>query len=110
VLQDIALNYLSNTGTPWLLTAQHGSLEQSTRVVTFNGDVELRPQGSRITTPVTLRTDQLSIDTEHNLAVAPGQVSILMNRQTLTAVGLQADLQRQTIRLMSQVHGEFNSR
>jgi len=61
-------------------------------------------------TPVTLHTDQLSVDTEHNTAQAPGQVSITMNRQTLTAIGLRADLQRQTIRLMSQVHGEFTSR
>lgn len=108
-LQGIALNYLSDANTPWLLTAQRGSLEQSTRVVTFSGDVELRPQGPHIAMPVTLRTDALSIDTEHNTAAAPGKVSILMNRQTITAVGLRADLQRQTIRLVSQVHGEFTS-
>jgi LPS export ABC transporter protein LptC len=90
-----------------LLTAKQGSLKQGSRVVTFNGDVELRPQGPNVKTPVTLRTNQLSVDTQHNSALAPGQVSITMNRQTLTAVGLRADLQRQTIRLDSQVHGEF---
>jgi len=108
-LQGIALNYLSNTGTPWQLTAQRGSLEQDTRIVTFSGDVQLSPQGSRITTPVTLHTDQLSVDTESNIAVAPGPVSILMNDQTVTAIGLRADMQRQTVKLMSQVHGEFTS-
>jgi LPS export ABC transporter protein LptC len=107
LLNQVDVNYLGTTQTPWLLTAQTGRLEQDTRVVTFNGDVLLQPTGSNITLPISLRTEQLSIDTVNNIAKAPGKVSITMNKQLLTAVGLHADLQRQTIRLESQVHGEF---
>ena len=109
-LQQVAVNYSGGTQTPWLLTAQQGHLEQDTRVITFNGDVVLQPQSANPTLPIVLTTDQLSVDTEHNLAHAPGRVNITMNQQRLTAVGLQANLQRQTIRLESQVHGEFASR
>jgi len=109
-LEHVNVNYMGSSTTPWVLTSDHGNLEQNTRLVTFSGNVILQPQGSRITMPIILNTDELNIDTEHSVAHAPGKVSITMDKQLLTAVGLQANLQRQTIRLESQVHGEFASR
>ena len=109
-LDQVVLNYMDDSSTPWLLNADHGRLQQNTRIVAFTGNVTLQPQGTRIAQPIVLTTDELNIDTEHNLARAPGKVSITMNKQLLTAVGLRADLQRQTIRLESQVHGDVVSK
>jgi len=109
LLNQVDVNYLGTTQTPWLLTAQTGHLEQDTRMITFNGDVLLQPIGSNIKLPVTLHTEKLTIDTVNNMANAPGKVSITMNKQLLTAVGMHVDLQRQIVRLESQVHGEFVS-
>ncbi len=108
-LEQVTVNYMNATqlSSPWLLTANNGDLEEDTRVITFNGDVVLQPQDSHTTMPIVLRTDELSVDTVNNVAHAPGKVSITMNKQLLTAVGLQANLQHQIIRLESQVHGEF---
>lgn len=108
-LDQVKVDYLGTSQTPWTLTAQTGNLRQDSRTITFNDDVILQPTGPHVALPIILRTNQLSIDTARNLARATGKVSISMNQQLLTAVGMQADLQRQTIKLESQVHGEFSA-
>ena len=107
-LDTVAVDYLGVANTPWLLTAQQGTLAPDSRIIVFNGDVSIHPQGTA-TLPLVLHTDELHIDTENNVATAPGKVSIVMNQQLLTAVGLHADLQRQHVHLESKVHGEFYS-
>lgn len=107
-LEQVRLDYLTSAETPWLLTAQRGYVPQDSRVVKFTGAVHIEPQGAQ-STPMSLQTEELSIDTQRNQATAPGKVTINMNQQQLTAVGLKADLQNQKVRLLSQVHGEFQA-
>lgn len=108
-LEQVKLDYLSAGSTAWLLTAQRGYIPKDSRVVTFSDAVNIQPQGEHVTMPMTLRTDELRIDTQSHLATAPGKVTIQMNQQQLTAVGLKADLTNQKVRLLTQVRGEFRS-
>jgi len=108
-LEQVNLIYTGTTATAWLLTSQYGYIPSDSHTVNFSGAVHVEPHGDNPTMPMTLQTDALSIDTQSNLATAPGKVTIQMNQQRLTAVGLKADLQRQTVRLLTQVHGEFRN-
>lgn len=108
-LEQVKLDYFGAGDTAWLLTAQHGYIPNDSRVVNFSDAVNIEPQGKQVTMPMTLQTDALSIDTQNNQATAPGKVTIRMNQQQLTAVGLKADLQNQKVHLLSQVRGEFRN-
>jgi len=108
-LDTVRLNYLRAGDTAWLLTAQHGYIPKDSRVVKFSNAVNIQPQGEHIVTPLTMQTDELDIDTQNNLATAPGKVTLQMNQQQLTAVGMKADLTSQKVRLFNQVRGEFRN-
>lgn len=105
-LQQVTLDYQSDPDARWLLTADRGQLAAGSHIIDFSGAVSIKPQ-DQADDPVELRTDRLSVDTLNNIAIAPGQVSIDMDRQRLTAIGLKYDLKRQTLRLESSLHGQF---
>ncbi len=107
-LQQVTLNYQNAADRRWLLTAEQGHLVNGSRAISFTGNVHIRPLAPA-SSPVSLRTETLNVDTERQTASAPGRVNIEMDHQQLTAVGLKYDLKRQKLQLESQVHGQFNA-
>jgi LPS export ABC transporter protein LptC len=108
-MQQVSVISRSEDGTDWLLTANQGQLPANSKTVSFSGDVYVRPQNAQLQRPQ-IRTEALSINTEQNLATAPGRVSFELDQQHLTAVGLKYDLKRQKLKLNSQVHGQFQAK
>lgn len=107
-LERVSVTYRSNDRRTWLLTAERGYLTNSHRI-DFNGNVHIRPQDaspSSVAAPQ-IRTDALSIDTDQNIAQAPGTVRLEFGTQQLTAVGMKFDIARQALRLESNVNGQF---
>lgn len=104
---QVALDYQIGPDAQWLLTADSGHVPSASRSITFKGNVLIKPANEQ-TTPVTMRTDTLMVDTLNNLASAPGTVIIDMHQSRLTGVGLKADLKQQQVRIESQVHGQFS--
>jgi lipopolysaccharide export system protein LptC len=107
-LQTVKLDYRSAPDALWLLTANHGHLVSGSRVINFTGNVNITPQAPS-DNRVELHTETLSMDTENNIATAPGKVTFKMDQQILSAVGLKYDLKRQTLQLESRVHGQFQA-
>jgi LPS export ABC transporter protein LptC len=105
-LDQVTLNYQSDAATRWLLTANQGHVAAGSRTIQLTSAVYIKPLDPA-SNPVELRTEALSIDTGNNIATAPGKVNIQMDQQHLTATGLKYDLKRQTLKLQSQVHGQF---
>lgn len=105
-LQPITLNYQSAPDAKWLLTANQGHLAAGSKTINFTGAVSIKPQ-QQPNNHTELRTETLSMDTENNIATAPGKVQLEMDQQHLTAIGLKYDLKRQKLQLESQLHGQF---
>jgi lipopolysaccharide export system protein LptC len=107
-MAQVQLNYQSGPDALWLLTAERGHLASGSRVIDFSGNVNIKPQQPS-DNRVELQTEALSIDTANNIAAAPGKVRFQMDREHLTAFGLKYDLKRQTLRLESRLHGQFQA-
>jgi LPS export ABC transporter protein LptC len=105
-LQTVLLDYRSDPDSLWLLTANHGHLVGGSRVIDFTGNVHIKPQAPS-TNRVELQTETLSMDTENNIATAPGKVKFTMDGQFLNAVRLKYNLKQQTLQLESGLHGQF---
>jgi lipopolysaccharide export system protein LptC len=105
-LQTVQLDYRSDPDSLWLLTADHGHLVGGSRVIDFTGNVNIKPQAPSDNL-IELQTETLSMDTEHNIATAPGKVIFKMDQQVLNAVGLKYNLKRQKLQLESGLHGQF---
>lgn len=106
-LQQVTVDYVSEDSTAWLLTADQGHLPTGAKVISFNGNVYIRPQHVQESLPE-IRTEVLNIDPDQNLATAPGKVSFALDNQLLTAVGMKFDFKRQKLRLESQINGQFH--
>jgi LPS export ABC transporter protein LptC len=107
-LQQVQLDYRTAPDTLWLLTADRGHLVGGSRVIDFTGNVHIKPQAPS-SNRVELNTELLSMDTEKNIATAPGKVRFAMDGQSLNAVGLKYNLKRQTLQLESALHGQFQA-
>ncbi|MET0533686.1 MAG: LPS export ABC transporter periplasmic protein LptC [Steroidobacter sp.] len=105
-LEGVRVNYFGTTDWQWELTAASGEVPPNSRVVHLEGDVELRSLAS--TSPNTfLRTDELAIDTEKNLAYSTrSPVAVRFGPHTMVVKNLRADLNREKLRLET-VNGKF---
>jgi len=93
-------------GTRWQLTAREGTLPEDASQVHLAGGVEARAERAH-ELPLRIRTELLDIDLVARRARTPGTVSIEMGTSRLEAVGLDADMKADALRLESRVHGEY---
>ena len=105
-LQSVRVNYFGKDDWQWSLTAQEGQVPPNSRIVQLEGDVELRSLVGP--TDSFLRTDELAIDTEKNLAYSTrSPVQIRFGQHAMTAKSLRADLNSEQLRLET-VNGRFD--
>lgn len=106
-MESVRVNYFGEEDWQWVLTAEHGEVPPNSRIVHLQGDVELRPLAGA-TTNSFLRTDELAIDTEKNLAYSTrSPVQLQFGQHSLTVKSLRADLNSEKLRLES-VNGRFD--
>lgn len=105
-MESVRVNYFGKQDWQWVLTADSGSIPPNSRVVQLEGNVELRPlQGP---SNAYLRTDELSIDTEKNLAYSTrSPVQMRFGQHSMTVKSLRADLTSEKLRLET-VNGRFD--
>lgn len=102
-LDTVRVDYLRVPGKQWFLSADHGFMPEDSRKVQFIGDVELRPTEGPAST--FLLTDELTIDTEKNLAyTTTSPVSMRYGNYSMTVKRFEADLKTEKIR-MESAHG-----
>lgn len=105
-LEAVRVNYFGTTDWQWELTAKSGQVPPNSRIVHLDGDVELRSLAEDA--PDTfLRTDELAIDTEKNLAYSTrAPVHVRFGPHSMVVKHLRADLKSEKLRLES-VNGRF---
>lgn len=102
-LDTVRVDYLQVPDKQWFLSADRGFMPEDSRTVQFLGDVQLRPTDGPAST--FLRTDELTIDTERNLAyTTTSPVAMRFGNYSMTVKRFEADLKTEKVRLES-VHG-----
>lgn len=104
-LTDVRVNYSADGAKQWLLTAKEGFVPPGSQLIEFSGNVEIQDLSSSTAPRVT--SDRLELDMGKNIAHTDSPVQIAFGPHTLSARGLWADLKGETLRLESQVHGQF---
>jgi LPS export ABC transporter protein LptC len=107
VMESVRVNYFGANDWQWELTAKSGQVPPNSRVVHLDGDVELRSLAA--SSPDTfLRTDELAIDTEKNLAYSTrSPVKVRFGQHSMVVKNLRADLNSEKLRLEA-VNGRFD--
>jgi LPS export ABC transporter protein LptC len=105
-MESVRVNYFGKEDWQWVLSAQTGLVPPNSRIVELEGNVELRPLAGDNGT--FLRTDELTIDTEKNVAYStrsPAQMRF--GQHSMTVKSLRADLTSEKLRLET-VNGRFD--
>lgn len=105
-MESVRVNYFGTEDWQWALTADTGLVPPNSRVVQLEGNVELRSLAGN--SNAFLRTDELSIDTEKNLAYSTrSPVRMRFGQHSMTVKSLRADLTSEKLRLET-VNGRFD--
>jgi hypothetical protein len=105
-MQQVKVNFHSEDGTPWILSADHGQLPARSTTVRFNGNVLIQTADANLQRP-RIHAATLNINTEKSIASTEGQVDFVMDQQRISGMGLEYDIKNQKLRLHSQVYGKF---
>ncbi|WP_129775465.1 LPS export ABC transporter periplasmic protein LptC [Peristeroidobacter soli] len=105
-MESVRVNYFGTKDWQWELTAKKGLVPPNSRVVQLEGDVELRPLEGN--SNMYLRTNELAIDTEKNIAYSTrSPVQMRYGQHSMTVKSLRADLTSEKLRLET-VNGKFD--
>lgn len=92
----------------WQLSARYGKLKEDNELLQLWNNVKLeQKQGSDNKTVSTLTTSTLDIHLKEKTAETSAPVVITQINQEIHAVGLHANFNTKTIRLLSQVKGQL---
>jgi LPS export ABC transporter protein LptC len=106
--ESVRVNYFGTTDWQWELTAKSGQVPPNSRIVHLDGDVELRSLANNAPTDTFLRTDELAIDTEKNVAYTTrSPVHVRFGPHSMVVKHLRADLNSEKLRLEA-VNGRFD--
>jgi LPS export ABC transporter protein LptC len=105
-MESVRVNYYGTKDWQWELTAKNGLVPPNSRVVQLEGDVELRSLEGNAN--AFLRTNELAIDTEKNIAYSTrSPVQMRYGQHSMTVKSLRADLTSEKLRLET-VNGKFD--
>lgn len=106
-MESVRVNYFGTTDWQWELTANSGQVPPNSRVVHLEGNVVLRSLASNAS-DTSLRTNELSIDTEKSLAYTTRPpVQVRFGPHSMVVKQLRADLKSEKLRLET-VNGRFD--
>jgi len=105
-MDRVRMVYEPPEGIPWTLRANGGSIPASPRIIKLNGDV-VATAGEKSDSKIIIRTQQMDIDPVTREASSAREVAIDYNGRILNAVGMRADLERNHLKLLADVNGQF---
>lgn len=94
----------------WHLKSDRGQVRSNGDDIQLNGNVVVTGQAPGTGAPLTLITESMRINTPTEFIQTDAPVRMLWSGHELVSRGMQADLKAGTLRLESDVHGEFSPR
>ena len=92
----------------WHLSSDHGRVRADGDDVQLNGNVKVSGTAPGGNEPITLSTRSMRIHTPTEFIETQDPVTIRWSGHEMAGVGMKADLKAGTLRLESDVHGEFS--
>jgi len=92
----------------WHLKSDRGQVRADGDDVQLHGNVVLTGETPGSGDPITLNTETLRVNTPTEFIETDAPVTLRSAGHDLSGVGMQADLKAGTLRLESEVHGEFS--
>jgi LPS export ABC transporter protein LptC len=97
-------------GEIWHLTSDRGQVRANGDDVQLNGNVVVTGPAPGTGAPLTLSTEAMRINTPTEFIETDSPVRVRWSGHELLSRGMKADLKAGTLRLESDVHGEFSPR
>ena len=91
----------------WHITADYGTSKNGIQIIHLMGHVLLKQAKSLKYVETTIRTDQLTIYPDKNLATTPDTVTIKRGKSLITGKGLRANLKTGKITLFTHSQGIY---
>ena len=106
-LRDLTMDLRDPGGRRWNVRAQHGRMPPNASTVDLQGNVIVTGDPAKSAPAIELRSEQLAVEVDARRVRSPAAVTIRFAGKQITAVGIKADLNAQTVQLESKVHGVF---
>jgi LPS export ABC transporter protein LptC len=106
-LRNVLVEYRPEHEIPWLVSATSARAPKAGSYLDLMGDVQLRSLPADGSEPTVISTDSLRFAPNEYTAQAGGAVALQVGGQRLEAVGLWAHLKDDSVKLESNVHGQF---
>ncbi|MEL7024300.1 MAG: LPS export ABC transporter periplasmic protein LptC [Pseudomonadota bacterium] len=103
----IEVRYTAIQEPTWQITAARAELDPTSRDLAMSGDVVARRADDALAKTMDLRTDTLLFKPNIEQIETEATVSFRVGASTLTALGMRASLPKDTIRLNSNVRGQY---
>jgi LPS export ABC transporter protein LptC len=106
-LAQVAVDYHAPTGQDWYLTSNEARVPQGGQAIEFEGDIRLAGRPGQGPLAAELHTPRLTLDTVNEVAETRSPVELAFGTHLIRALGMRADLKAGTLRLDSDVNGQF---
>ena len=106
-LSEVAVDYHTPNGHLWHLTADEARVPPGGRMVEFEGEVQLAGLPTEDPRAAQLHTPRLTLDTVSEVADTKSPVELAFGVNRMRALGMHADLKAGSLRLESEVNGQF---
>jgi lipopolysaccharide export system protein LptC len=106
-LDKVRMTYRAENSSQWALSAEHGSVRENNEHIELSGDVRVVGVLAGTTNLAQILTEQLSFNTQSEIASTDNPVTLLWGSRELHGTGLTASLKDRQVKLESGVHGRF---
>jgi len=107
-LAQLELDYTTQQQGEWHVTADHGRMPSDRGSLLLEGNVLVVGAAERSEGKAVIRTDQLTYDTRTNVVQTAAPVTVDFGPHRLRGRGMRVGLNQGTLRLESNVNGQFN--
>ena len=106
-LQRPLIDLQQRNGNNWRITAETGQTTDAGDLIRLLGNVDIRRSGA--SGPLQVRTRDLLVKPEQSFATTDSAATITAPGHRVDSVGLEADLENNTLELRSRVRGTINA-
>ncbi|HYQ71497.1 MAG TPA: LPS export ABC transporter periplasmic protein LptC, partial [Gammaproteobacteria bacterium] len=106
-LQHPLIDLEQHNGNAWRISATTGETNDSGDFIRLLGEVDIRRSG--ISGPLQIQTRDLLVKPDQSYATTDSAATITAPGNRIDSVGLEADLNKNTLELHDQVRGTFDA-
>jgi lipopolysaccharide export system protein LptC len=106
-MQQVTVDYAADAQTPWTVEAQTGHISPNGDLIDLAGDVHLARAGASGADRLEIDTATLQLAVRERVARTADEISLSQGADTMSAIGLEADLSSERLRLESRVRAHF---